>query len=65
MAVAKNGVVAICPDCEEEIKLGSHPRQGQRVTCPECWADLEIISLNPPELDFADDEEEEDGWDSD
>jgi alpha-aminoadipate carrier protein LysW len=60
MATTKNSVMAVCPDCEEEINVGSHPRQGQHVTCPECWADLEIISLDPLELDFA---AEDDDWD--
>lgn len=62
MSVAKNEVMATCPDCDEAVKLGPHPQRGQRVTCPECWADLEIIRLDPPELDFAGEEEEE--WDS-
>lgn len=60
MATTKDDVMAVCPDCEEKVNIGSQPRQGQRITCPECWADLEIISLDPLELDFA---AEDDDWD--
>ncbi len=45
--------VATCPDCGNEINLGAKPKEGQPVTCPECGADLEIISLEPLELDWA------------
>ena len=59
--------VAFCPECETGIKLGNTPREGQQVTCPECGAELEVISLKPLELDWAYEESEEDwddGWDS-
>jgi hypothetical protein len=44
---------------------------GQKLTCPHCDAELEVISLNPLELDWAydwswdeddEDEEDEDDW---
>lgn len=46
-------VIATCPDCEGEINLGREPREGQSVVCPDCGADLEVISLEPLELDWA------------
>lgn len=52
--------VAICPSCGDDIKLPSHLKIGQKVTCPSCDADLEVIDLNPVELDWAYDEED---WD--
>jgi lysine biosynthesis protein LysW len=57
-----------CPDCDEEIVLNS-PTLGYRFTCPHCDADLEVISLDPFELDWAydwsEDEWEEDEEDTD
>jgi lysine biosynthesis protein LysW len=44
--------VAPCPDCGNKINLGSQPQEGQRLTCPNCEADLEVIGLNPLELDW-------------
>jgi alpha-aminoadipate carrier protein LysW len=61
--------VAPCPDCEWEIRLGTQPEEGQKVACPKCGAELEIIDLDPPELDWVDDgfepdwDPNEDGWD--
>jgi hypothetical protein len=70
MNVTKQTLAAPCPDCEEMIELGPNPHQGQKFTCPNCWAYLEIINLAPLELDwnkveFEDEEEEEeddDDW---
>jgi lysine biosynthesis protein LysW len=43
----------LCPDCGGKIMLGPKPRKGQWIACPHCNADLEIVSLNPLELDWA------------
>lgn len=43
---------ALCPDCEWEIDLGLTPEVDQRVTCPNCWAYLRVISLEPLELNW-------------
>ena len=44
---------AQCPDCVELIALPTGARKGSRIECPECGAQLEVISLKPPELDYA------------
>ena len=61
MKMNEQAVVTYCPDCEEELSLGPHPRMGQKITCPECWAELKIVSLKPIQLDFEVEVEEE--WD--
>jgi lysine biosynthesis protein LysW len=55
---------AICPSCGEDIRLphSSNVRIGQRLLCPHCDAGLEVIELDPVELDWADWDEE---WDED
>lgn len=57
--------VVACPDCGQKIDLGSQPKLGQEVTCPYCEADLEVISLDPLELDWAyiEPATDEDDWD--
>jgi alpha-aminoadipate carrier protein LysW len=57
---------AICPECDEEVYVDLDSEQGDIVSCDECGADLEIVGLDPIELDihedtdddFKDDEEE-------
>ena len=46
-------VVKFCMDCEREIDLGLSPKLKQRLTCPHCGVKLEIISINPVELDWV------------
>jgi lysine biosynthesis protein LysW len=41
-----------CLDCEHQIELGHDPQIGQRIKCPYCEVELEIINLDPPELDW-------------
>ncbi len=53
---------APCPECSYEITLPS-PREGQRIACPNCGADLEVISARPLELDWSYTEPEDD-WET-
>jgi lysine biosynthesis protein LysW len=55
---------AYCPDCDGRIVLNSAPRIGKRLVCPHCDAELEIIDLDPIELDWVY-EESDDDWDDD
>lgn len=56
-------VSASCPDCGEKIDLGPQPKEGQTVTCPECWAYLKVVNLEPLQLSWdtfeLEDEEDE------
>jgi lysine biosynthesis protein LysW len=53
---------APCPDCEWEIDLDPAPEMDQRVTCPNCWAYLRVISLEPLELNWDIEEDWNDDW---
>ncbi len=50
---------AYCPDCSARIYLGRRPWLGQPIMCDYCDADLTITKLNPPKLDWADADWEE------
>jgi lysine biosynthesis protein LysW len=71
MQVGKRTAIALCPDCDEEIDLGPSPKEGQKVTCPSCDVELEVISVDPLELGwdletFDDDgDDDDDDWDDD
>jgi alpha-aminoadipate carrier protein LysW len=61
-------ISAICPDCDSEIAFDKAPALGEVLICPHCDADLEVIGLEPIELDWAyawsdeDLEEDEEEW---
>jgi alpha-aminoadipate carrier protein LysW len=43
---------ATCPDCGLLISL-YWPQEGERIGCPTCGTDLEVIGLSPLELDWV------------
>ena len=58
MAIAK------CPDCGDSIELGARPKIHRLLSCPHCDADLEVVSLDPPQVDwaYASSDESDDEW---
>jgi alpha-aminoadipate/glutamate carrier protein LysW len=56
--------MAVCPECEGTIDVEDEEvEEGQTLDCPECGAELEVVSTNPVELNAVaeEDNEEEDG----
>ena len=63
-----------CPDCDGKIVINPRVQLGQKLVCPHCDAELEVISADPVELDWAydwswdededndEDEDEDDDW---
>jgi lysine biosynthesis protein LysW len=45
-----------CLECGDRITVTSRLKVGQAVTCPECGTKLEIVNLDPLEIDWAYDE---------
>ena len=54
----------LCPECEQKIQFSSPPKRGQKITCPHCWAYLEVTNLDPLELEWESIDLEDD-WDQD
>jgi alpha-aminoadipate carrier protein LysW len=58
----------VCPECDEEVYVDADSEQGDVVTCDECGASLEVVGLDPIELDLyegnndLDDDYEEDSF---
>jgi DNA-directed RNA polymerase subunit RPC12/RpoP len=46
-------VKVICAGCKRAIQLGPQHKKGQWLNCPYCGAGLQVISLDPPMLDWA------------
>jgi lysine biosynthesis protein LysW len=53
-----------CPNCDEEFNIGN-PKLGAAVSCRECGADLEVISVKPLEVDFPIDAYDDEDWEDD
>jgi alpha-aminoadipate carrier protein LysW len=43
-----------CPNCDTTVKI-EKPREGVVITCPGCGVELEVITVDPLEVDFTDD----------
>ena len=54
-----------CPECEAEVHVDTDADKGDVVTCEECSTDLEIVGLDPVELDIVEEEDLDDDLDED
>ena len=50
-----------CPQCKKDVSVSSHPTVGKVIRCDVCGAELEIVWLDPIELDcpIIDDDSDE------
>jgi alpha-aminoadipate carrier protein LysW len=46
-------VTVFCIECEQAIELDSQLKEGEIVYCSNCGAELEVINLEPTELDWV------------
>ncbi len=51
--------LAACPVCEAEIHVDDDVDKGETLHCEECEATLEVVGLDPIELDLAEEKEED------
>jgi alpha-aminoadipate carrier protein LysW len=51
--------MTICTVCETQLTINANAILNEIITCNECGADLEIVSLNPPQVREAPKEEED------
>ena len=45
--------MAECPICVNEIEFEQDTITGELLSCPDCGAELEVVSLDPEKLDQA------------
>jgi alpha-aminoadipate/glutamate carrier protein LysW len=46
-------LAAECVECGGSVPFEDEAVVGEIVICPDCGAELEILSLNPPQIDLA------------
>ena len=52
--------IGACPECEAEVHVDTDADKGDTVTCDECGTELEIVGLDPVELDIAEEDLDDD-----
>jgi alpha-aminoadipate carrier protein LysW len=57
--VRSKKTVMECIDCGSQFGVMAPIEVGMRLDCPQCGAELEVISVDPIELDWAYDEYED------
>jgi len=49
-----------CPECDADVHVDTDADKGDIVSCEECGTDLEIVGLDPVELDIVEENYDED-----
>ncbi len=49
-----------CPECDADVHVDTDADKGDIVSCEECGTDLEIVGLDPVELDIVEEDYDED-----
>lgn len=50
-----------CLDCDSAIQINASAKVGDEIVCENCEAEFELVSLNPPVIEWLYDDDEE--WD--
>ena len=45
-----------CPECEADVHVDTDADKGEYVSCEECGTELEVVGLDPVELDIVEEE---------
>jgi len=57
--------VGTCPECDADVHVDTDADKGDSVSCEECATVLEVVGLDPVELDIVEDLDGEDDDDDD
>ena len=52
-----------CPECEADVHVDTDADKGDTVSCDECGTELEIVGLDPVELDIVEEDDDEEDVD--
>jgi alpha-aminoadipate carrier protein LysW len=47
----------ICPECDANVHVDTDSDKGDVVSCEECGTELEVVGLDPVELDIVEEED--------
>jgi alpha-aminoadipate/glutamate carrier protein LysW len=46
-----------CPECDADVHVDTDADKGDMVSCEECATNLEVVGLDPVELDIVEEED--------
>lgn len=49
----------LCPECDAEVEIPGDAMENELLSCADCGAELEIMNLDPIELELAPEVEED------
>lgn len=49
----------LCPECDADVDIPTDAMENELISCLECGMELEIMSLDPIELELAPEVEED------
>ncbi len=49
----------LCPECDADVEIPTDAMENELLSCAECGTELEIMNLNPIELELAPEVEED------
>ena len=49
-----------CPECDADVHVDTDADKGDILSCEECGTDLEVVGLDPVELDIVEEGADED-----
>ena len=55
----------ICPECEADIHVDTDAEKDDVVACEECGTELQVVGLDPIELDIVEEDDLADDDDED
>ncbi|GMV41208.1 MAG: hypothetical protein AMXMBFR64_29240 [Myxococcales bacterium] len=50
-------LMVVCPECGEDVELPEDVEEGEIVECDNCGAELDVTSLDPPEVMLFEEDE--------
>ena len=48
-----------CPECAAELQMEDSVEEGEIVVCPDCGVELEVVGVDPLEVELAPEVEED------
>ena len=54
-----------CPECDADVHVDTDADKGEMTDCEECGTQLEIVGLDPVELDIVEEEAYDEDEDED
>ena len=49
-----------CPECDADVHVDTDADKGDLISCEECSTALEVVGLDPVELDIVEEDYDED-----